>query len=686
MAKLEFYRQQTTPRVIAPDVGGLGRIQSGLGQAGEAIARGAVVAGQMVERRNLEIEKRREDDAAIDASSKSIELTSRWIEEEQRLKTEAEEADNFEGFSDKATARYQELVNEYLPNLKSDKARAWFSERSGIQGLDVQKNSSVYQARSSVEKTVRVADESANSARRVVQIDPSKFSQAAGDLELIASRIPDKAAASKFYSQQRAILAQDAAVAAADKNPRQILAALDKPVGQTGFAYLDALDADSVDNVKATAERRIAIMEQERRAREAEAREVLRTQIDDQVAYMSVGITPDKMLTKAQFAAAGMVDRYEDYRATYNASATIVSLSTMPRAEAAEKIQSMRPTQEKGAAGNLKRFEMVSDAYTKMVQAQEADPAGYLVERNPAIRDAYDAIGRATTPADQAAASERFAAIVNIEARRIGINNKAVIPKALADDLINRSYGRTERDGAIVGAGAIIDERRKWGRYWPNVYSQIASKLPADAAVIGAGMREGPSNRLIEISAIKDEDLNKLLPSKISPKDLQDEISDIVQDVSASYVGQGGDLNTSLVLQNAIYRLAVDYTRNGKSAADAAQLAYQEVVGERYALAEIDDAIVRVPVTESVSNAQLRTGLREFRNEAIKELGIGTIRGSYWQTMPDDNRVVLMRDGQPVERADGSLFQYSWQQIKNRSATKGERIRRLDIEMGGRPE
>jgi hypothetical protein len=87
-----------------------------------------------------------------------------------------------------------------------------------------------------------------------------------------------------------------------------------------------------------------------------------------------------------------------------------------------------------------------------------------------------------------------------------------------------------------------------------------------------------------------------------------------------------------------------------------------------------------------VSNAQLRTGLREFRNEAIKELGIGTIRGSYWQTMPDDNRVILMRDGQPVERADGSLFQYSWQQIKNRSATKGERIRRLDIEMGGRPE
>jgi hypothetical protein len=172
----------------------------------------------------------------------------------------------------------------------------------------------------------------------------------------------------------------------------------------------------------------------------------------------------------------------------------------------------------------------------------------------------------------------------------------------------------------------------------------------------------------------------------MSPKDLQDAVSDVTEEISASYVGQGGDLNTSLVLQNAIYRLAVDYARNGKGAGDAAALAYAEVVGERYAFAEIDDAVVRVPAAQSVSNTQLRTGLREFKNDAIKELGIGVVRGSYWQTMPDDNRIVLMRDGQPVERADGSLFQYSWQQIKNRSATKGEAIRRLDIEMGGRPE
>lgn len=686
MAKLEFYRQQTAPRVIAPDVGGLGRIQSGFAQAGEAIARGAVAAGQLVERRNLEIERRREDEAAIDASSKAIELTGRWLEEQQKLRQDAEAADNFDGFSETAQARYQELVNEYLPNLKSDKARAWFTERAGVQGLDIQRNSMEYQARSSVAKTVRIADESANSARRIVQVDPSRFSSVEEDLKLTASRIQDKDAASKWLTQQRALLSQDAAITAADRNPRQILDALAKPQGQTGFAYLDALDADSVDNVKAAAERRLAILEQERRVRQAEAREALRTKIDDQLAYMSVGITPDKPISQAEFAAAGMADRYNDYRETFKASSMIVSLSTMPRAEAAQQIAAMKPTAEAGAAGKLKRYEMVSESYARMVKAQEEDPASYLIERNPAVAEAYNAISAATTPDAQRAASERFAAIVDIEARRIGINNTAVVPKAVADDIVNRSYGRTERDGAVVGAGAILEERQKWGAYWPKVYKQVASALPADSAVIGAGMRQGPANRLIEISAIKDSDLNKLLPSRMSPKDLQDAVSDVTEEISASYVGQGGDLNTSLVLQNAIYRLAVDYARNGKGAGDAAALAYAEVVGERYAFAEIDDAVVRVPAAQSVSNSQLRTGLREFKNEAIKELGMGVVRGSYWQTMPDDNRVVLMRDGQPVERADGSLFQYSWQQIKNRAATKGEAIRRLDIEMGGRPE
>jgi len=684
MAKLEFYRQQTTPRVIAPDVGGLGRIQSGIAQAGEAIARGAVAAGQMIERRNLEIEKRREDEAAIDASSKSVELASRWMEEEQRLQKEAEDADDFDGFSDKATARYQELVNEYLPNIKSDKARAWFTERASIQGLDVQKSSSVFQARSSVAKTVRTESETFNASRRLVQVDPSKFSEASESLKLSASRIEDKQAAAKFYDQNRAILAQDAGIAAANKNPQQVLKALEKPPGQTGFAYLDALDADSVDNVKAAAERRIAIMEQERRAREAEARDKLSSDIDDQLAAISVGIIPEKPFSRAQFAAAGIANKYEDYRKIYDAGATIISLSTMPRSEAAAKIEAMRPTQQKGAAGDLKRYEMVSESYARMVKAQEDDPGGYIMQRNPAVSQAYNAIGAAQTPQEQRAASERFVNMIDSEARRIGIENRSILPKAIADDIINRTYSRDPRDGAVIGSAVILQEKNRWGdKAWKKIFPQLIKELPGSAVAIGAGMREGPANRLIELSQIKEDDFNKLLPSGTSPKDVKNSISDAFQQIEASFYGQAGDSETKIIMQDAIYRLAVDYIRAGKGLNSAVEQAYQEVVGERYNLAEVDDATIRIPKLLdgkpiTVSNSELRTGLRDFKNEATKELGFGVVRGSYWQTMQNDQVVILMKDGQPVERPgkEPSYIVYSWQEIKNRAATRssvGER-------------
>jgi hypothetical protein len=676
MAKLEFYRQQTTPRVIAPDVGGLGRIQSGFGQAAEAIARGAAAAGQMIERRNLEIEKRREDEAAIDASSKAVELTSRWLDEEQRLRQEAEAADNFDGFTDTAQGRYQELVNEYLPNLKSDKARAWFTERTAIQGLDVQRGSMDYQARSSVAKTVRIEGETFNTSRRLVQVDPSKFSELSESLKLSASRITDKQVAAKFYDQNRALLAQDAAISAADRNPRQILDALAKPQGETGFAYLDALDADSVDNVKAAAERRLAILEQERRVRQAEAREALRTQIDDQFAYMSVGIMPDKLIPQSAFVNAGMADRYSDYRETYNASATLVSMSTMPRAEAAQKIAAMKPTAEAGAAGKLKRYEMVSESYARMVQAQENDPAAYLIERNPAIRSAYDAMNAAQTTEEQQAAAANFARIVDLESKRIGINNKSILPNALAADIVNRTF-MPYQQGASTGAAAILAERQRWGSYWGRVQSQVAAKLPGDAAIIGAGMAEGPANRLIQMNAVSEADMAKLLPVNVSKKDLDDEITDISQDLEASWFAKPGSEATMLAIKSATAKLAIDYMRNGRGLNDAVAQAFGEVVGDRYRFAEINDSVVRIPSPNNreagageISSSQIRTGLRSFTNDAIQDLGFGNVRGTYWQTSADDKSVMLMRDGQPLQNSQGEFIMYSWQEIRNRAATR----------------
>lgn len=383
MAKLEFYRQQTTPRVIAPDVGGLGRIQSGLGQTAEAIARGAVAAGQLVERRNLEIEKRREDEAAIDASAKSIELTSRWMQEEQALQQEAEAADDFETYADTAQERYNALVSEYLPNLKSDKARDWFTQRSGLQGLEVQNRSMQYQARSSVAKTVRVATQGADEARRVVLSDPAQYAPMASSLDLIADRITDADAREKFRGQQKALLAQDAATTAIDKNPYVMRKALDKKKGETGYAFLDALDPDSIGPLKNEADRRIRELEAQRKAREAEARERLTQTIKDQEALLVSGYAVKNPLTRAQFKAAGLDDKaYAEYQESFRIGAVAASFAGMSPDQINLVLKSEKPApDQEGFANRAARYNVLQKSAAQIIKDRNNDPIQFAETR-----------------------------------------------------------------------------------------------------------------------------------------------------------------------------------------------------------------------------------------------------------------------------------------------------------------
>ena len=383
MAKLEFYRQQTTPRVIAPDVGGLGRIQSGFAQAGEAIARGAVAAGQMIERRNLEVEKRREDEAAIDASAKSIELTSRWMQEEQALQQEAEAADDFETYADTAQERYNALVGEYLPNLKSDKARDWFAQRSGLQGLEVQNRSMQYQARSSVAKTVRVATQGADDARRVVLSDPSQYAPMASSLDLIADRISDADAREKFRGQQKALLAQDAASTAIDKNPYAMRKALDKKKGETGYAFLDALDPDSIGPLKNEADRRIREIEAQRKAEQAKVREQLNQTIKDQEALLLAGYPVKNPLSRAQFAAGGLdAKAYAEYQESFRIGAMAASFAGMSPDQINSALQNEKPApDQEGFANRSARYNVLQKSAAQIITDRNKDPIQFAEAR-----------------------------------------------------------------------------------------------------------------------------------------------------------------------------------------------------------------------------------------------------------------------------------------------------------------
>jgi len=683
MAKIQFYRQRITPQVIAPDVRGLARIESPLAQVAGAVGEAAQIIGR-------EMTKRREDEAAVDASARAISIKSQWLTQSQELEAEALEKGELDGYTDRALAAYQDLVAKEIQQAKSPRAQAWLQEQSANFGLNVQQNSMRWEATAKVNRELNLNAESLDQARQIVNAQPENYAATRDDLALQYARLLrlDPERGTQAWRNARDSLAYDAALGALEANPNAVNEALEKEPKKSGIPYIDDLGADERLQLQAKTEVKLKEIKREQERQQAIFRDEVRGRVSDQQAAASVGQDPGPMISRAEFKAAGLTEEdYSSYRADWQLYPLMNEVSGMPRQEAIARLEKLKPTKVEGATEGVRRYNTALRNYENILRQQEDDPAAFLMQNSQIARDAYAAIGAAQTVEDRRRASEQFATIISIEAKRIGIQNEAVLPKNLANDLINRSFSKVGKDGIVVGAAAILDAKNQWGARWPDVFRQVASKLPTDAAVIGAGMSEGAANRLIEISGSTNEDLNKLLPEDVSPSSLRNLVNNALESLSMSYKGQSGDLKTMSMLQGAAYRLAASYlsTNSKISPTDAATSAANEVGLNRYEFTNINDAVVRIPLFDpttkrsiGVSTYQLRTGLNALTRNVTKEIGDQLVRGSYWQTDPSDLGVVLMKDNSPVLRDDGSFVRYTWQTIKNVSATIDEEIRALD--------
>jgi len=109
-------------------------------------------------------------------------------------------------------------------------------------------------------------------------------------------------------------------------------------------------------------------------------------------------------------------------------------------------------------------------------------------------------------------------------------------------------------------------------------------------------------------------------------------------------------------------------------------------------LSEFEDSIIRIPTQSAMSNDVLSTALRIAKSDFIEATGFTRARDAYWQTLPSDDRVVLMYNREPVEfkivdgkmrpltdeerrRNEGVPLTYTWEQLRNMAATRKEEIR-----------
>jgi len=474
MAKLEFYRQQTTPRVIAPDVGGLGRIQSGFAQAGEAIARGAVVAGQMVE-------KRREDEAAIDASARAVAIKSKWITKSQELEREAAEKGEFDGFTDRARAAYDEIVAEELKQTKSENANAWLRQRSDEYSLNVFDGASRWEAQRKVERDVNLVGQSLDQSLQIVGARPQDYTTIRDDLELQYARLPaEKRAAAWIAARQK--LAYDAGFGAMRQNPRQIDQALKADPGKSGIAYIDELGRDERLQLRVQTDSELRRLEAEAKAQQAKRREVLRERVADQSALLSAGYGVPAPITRAEFAAAGIGKDYSDYQEMLRIGTVASSMVGMDSKQITELLAKEKPAPtEAGFAERNKRYQLLLNSAKTIVSERTADPIQFAASRNLmkiTQLDPADPVAFAAELKNRATVSRTMtkeygtpmALITNDEAKAFGgfLSSKTSVEKvglltsirrSLPDDAYQAMMGQIRPDSPVTAmAGSMLSK------------------------------------------------------------------------------------------------------------------------------------------------------------------------------------------------------------------------------------
>mgnify|MGYP006935477417 CR=1 FL=1 len=677
MAKLDFYRQQSTPQ----SGGGPGPVARAVPNdvGANVLDAGIRIGGQAVQY----VAQRQEDAAAIDASSRVMAAHRHWIEREQQIREEALVSGELDGVTERAAKEYEQFVTLEVARARTPASRQWMQERLGQLGLSLFERSTTWEAGAKVERDVGLADKALGDAQVVVDADPSQFGAALETLKLPFARLPaDKREAA--WNKARGDVAEYAARRGAEANPRAILQALDAEPGRASVDYVNALDADGRVRVRVAAEGRIRELEAEARARRAEARDTLSMRIQNQTAQIEAGLGVPNPITRGEFAAAGLsAGDYAGYQGLVQQGADYQALWRLPESDIRALVAGRDPAKEPGSAveagfaGRFRLNQQLRSRAADVLQAREADPGAYLYQYSPGVAAAYDAIGQATTPQAAAAAAQNYARVAASESNRLGIRNRAILPQAYADTIV--SDFEQQEQGGEPAALRIIGERAKWGRYWPQVMRQIGPKLPGTAAVIGTGMRPQPAARLAEFGRLKDEDLAKLLPSGTAVRDVRDAVAGELEDFRATIAGQPGEPQTYGMLSDAAYRLAVAHMAEGRSATDAATLAASEVVNERYQFVEARGSQIRVPVGQPTPEVQ--AGLRAVWYRDVAALGYPRLDEARWQTLPDDSGVALVHQGNVVRRRDGTPVTYGWQTIRNRAATVGEDARQLDRDL-----
>jgi hypothetical protein len=337
------------------------------------------------------------------------------------------------------------------------------------------------------------------------------------------------------------------------------------------------------------------------------------------------------------------------------------------RAVLQEAVEDAAPQNLDKAVADLTAY---SEATRVMLTQLKADPALFAATNDPTTQFALERLNAAKGTEDEGAARAAYIDTTLAAQERLGVDVPNVLTQVEVDGVADAVSAIGEDDTAGESLTDLLaGYSATYGENWPLVYKQlIAGKaLTGDhvalARIAGDGGKAAASLNLgTAIFYRKDNETS--LGSKAT-QGVEDAVTAVFSKTSLTFNVQGAAA-TGNIYKGAVETLALQYASRGMSADDAAEKAYEELLGSDFATVIMATDAYRVPRTQPdgqpISEFMVARGAAVVKQNLLPYNLIPTVglppeekakslaAFGQWVTAPDGSGLMLMSEqGAPVE-------------------------------------
>lgn len=405
---------------------------------------------------------------------------------------------------------------------------------------------------------------------------------------------------------------------------------------------------------------------------------------------------PSEQEFVAAYGAAKGTVHYGEFVANSQAAAAGFKLQQLPLNEHSEFIESFKP--QKGDpffAEKEKGYEKVR-VVGEQIRKQVTDDFGqYITNHNAVARQLLASAFDPEKPqSEAAAAADQFAQIMTAEANRLNIpaSNRAFLPKSYSNMIAATLNQQLIGDGQAAAKVQMLNAYSdRFGEHWPNVYRELKENMSSAVQVITSGIKDKAAIILASVHDKSFDELTKAYMPGTDKKDLEDKLRNAFEPFLVSTMWQQSSLPGVNTFYEQAKKIAAVYVAQGNSTSNAAESAYNDVLGFKYRMSDRRGMNVRIPKDQDLPGMEsyLRRTRADLLNSdritatseelkkdpnATDRLRTRLLRDSKWVTSPDNSGIELLYQGELWSDNKGKPLRYTWDELKQNYGTyKSER-------------